>query len=491
VDEQPQSSRRPVSFRRGVFLTSSGSLVALVALFLETVIAVRLLSREQFGIYAILMTFVNFLVVTVDLGMKTAAIQMIAGGDPERQSAVANNLLVFRLLVLVGISVCIWLAQNLLFLLNSALVQYVAYIPLMLVVASFDDLLLGLLRGFQVYHHMTVAQILRSVLRLSLTSFFLIVLNMGLMALISSWVISFALSAIFQFVVLPIPKRFVWQHRLLGSMLRFGFPIYITAFLWFVFQWVDVLLLGILAGPASVAYYAVAGRIPAAMQRLSDSYIVVYFPTMSALLARGKRSEAATTMNLSIRLVSFAVALAALVAVVFDQQIITLLFSEKYAASSRTFALLMIAFHMTFIGSLMGYALTAAGHPKRSLWAYLVTAVLNAVGDLLLIPFFGFVGPAIATLAASYGSNPLAVWLLRRSAVAVKVDAYVKQVLLLLLCAGLFWWAQPAQVVYKLGDIALFVGLSVALSVISWDDLALIMPKSTIKRQGSVKEASS
>jgi O-antigen/teichoic acid export membrane protein len=252
---------------------------------------------------------------------------------------------------------------------------------------------------------------------------------------------------------------------------------------------VDVLLLGAFVGPTGVAFYSIAATIPSALIRLAQSYVTVFFPAMAALLAEGKRRQATWMLDHSLRLCSFAGAFIALGAVVFSKEIITLLFSEKYAASSMAFALLMMAFHMTFLVSLTGYTLTAAGFPRRSLIQDTVNAGLGVVGDLLLIPRLGFVGAALANMMSSYVANPVSVWLLRRSSIRLTVTHYVKQTALLWLCAGLFWWTQPGAFTYKLAIIVLFLVLNVALATISIEDLKLMLPDAVTRRLGRPKEA--
>jgi O-antigen/teichoic acid export membrane protein len=490
-EEQPEPPTRRSVFRQGVLFNGGGSLLNIIFLFLETMVAVRLLSPESYGIYVLLIVVVNFLVMAVDCGCKTAVTKFIASSDHSEQVALAHSTLIFRLTVLAVISVLIWLARDLLRFLDPSgeLAYYAAYIPVMVAVASLDELLLAALQGFQLFQPMAIAQIGRSLLRLCLSAVFLVVLRLGVMALVFSWVISFAVSAVYQYVVLPIPKRILWQRSLLGQMLRFGFPLQLNRLLWFMSSRVDVLLLGAFVGPTGVAFYSIAATIPSALIRLAQSYGAVFFPTMTALLAEGKRRQATWMLDHSLRLCSFAGALVALGAVVFSREIITLLFSEKYAASSMAFALLMMAFHMTFLVSLTGYTLTAAGFPRRSLIQDTVNAGLGVVGDLLLIPRLGFVGAALANMISSYAANPVSVWLLRRSSIRVTVAHYAKQVVLLWLCAALFWWTQPGAFTYKLAIIVLFVVLNVALVTISIEDLELMLPDAVTRRLGKTKEA--
>lgn len=143
---------------------------------------------------------------------------------------------------------------------------------------------------------------------------------------------------------------------------------------------------------------------------------------------------------------------------------------------------------MTFLMTLTGYTLTAAGFPWRSLGQNTLKVTLNIVGDLLLIPIMGFIGSAYAQLISSYVENPVSVWMLRRSDIRLRVTDYIKQTVLLWLCAALFWWVHTGGVIYKLAIIILFIVLNAVLATISVEDLKLILPDVVIRRVKSLKE---
>lgn len=478
MSEQQQHEGRTTHLQRGVLFTSVGAGVNIVFLMMEAIIAARLVSTSNYGIYTLLVALVNFLVVAVDFGCKTAAAQMLASSPRDRQAVIVANTLLFRLAVILVVSVLIWLLEQPLIAFDSTpgLVLYIGYLPFMLVVTSLDELLFGILQGFHCYRQIAIAMVMRSVLRLGLTVVLLAGFDLGVLALVYSWTISFAASSLYQYLVLPTGRRLGYQRALLVEMLRFGFPLQMARVLWFAFRRVDVLLLGTFAGPASVAFYAVASRIPDALQRMADSYTTVYFPTMTALLKSDQHIQARWVFNRSLRLVSFAAALMALGGVVFNRQIVLLLFSERYLPSAPVFAVLMLAFHMTLVVSLLGYTLTAAGFPGRSLTENTVRTTLNIIGDLVLIPLYGFMGPAAASLVTAYIGNPVVVWLLRRTGHAVEVRPYAIQSGTLLLCAWLFWLVQGGML-FGSTILVIFVVLNILLSTITWEDLYLVLPE--------------
>lgn len=501
AEDPPKEPARGSGFRQGVFFTGFGTLINIVSIFLETMIAVRLLSTEGYGIFVLMTAAVNFLVTVVDFGFKTTVTQFISGSNRDRQAVVVTSTLAFRLLVLAITSAIVWFARDLLRLVDPTreLVLYAAYIIVMLAVASLDELLQSVLQGFRTFQHMAIAQIVRSVSRLGLSIVFLAVLHMGLMGLVYSWVISFAISSAYQYFVLPIPKSLRWnsvrwQRSLVGEMLRFGVPLQLDRIIWFASSRIDILLLGAFAGPTAVALYNVATTIPSALNRLAQSFTAVFYPTMVSLLAEGKRKQATWMLDHSVRLCSFAGAVIALGAVVFSKEIVTLVFSEKYASSSMAFALLMMGFHMTFVVMLTGYALTAAGAPGRSLGQNTVRVATAIVLNLLLIPRLGFIGPAWAHLTSSYVANPVAVILLRKSGINLTVSHYAKQTILLWLFAALFWWAGPEvdhpalSVLLRFAIVALYMVVNIALSTVSIADLKLVLPDRVTRRLSGLRE---
>jgi O-antigen/teichoic acid export membrane protein len=468
--------RRPAGVRQAVMLTSTGAIVTMIFLFLETTLAARLLSTDAFGVYVLVVAVVNFLMMAVDFGVKTAVTQLIARDDGPSRAAIVNSAILFRLAVVACVWALLWLPRDLFARLDPAgdVLPYLGQIPPMVLVASLDQLLFGMLQGFQAYRPLATAQIVRSTLRLALTAILIGPLGLGVAGLLYSWTISFAASTTYQYWALPVAKRWTCQRAVLAELLRFGAPLQFAGFLWFVFGRIQTLILGAWSGPSSVAYLAVASRIPEALQQVAESYMAVYFPRMTGLLASGQRVEASRMLQTSLRLVSFGAALLALTGVLFGDWITELLFSSRYAASAPAFAVLMVTLHMVLVVNLFGYTLTSAGHPQRSLTVDIVRTGVLVCGSLALIPPFGFMGAAYARLVSSYVGSPVVVRLLRRDGPRVSVEPCLMQTGLLLVCAILAHWAEP--LVLKLLLAILFVLSNAALRTVTSTDVGLLLP---------------
>ena len=479
-----QPVARPRQFRRGLLLTASSSGIVVISVFAETMIAARVLSTADYGVYVLLLAVVNFFVMAVDFGFKAAVTQMIASSDRDEQTALANMALFTRVIVVVIVALVIWLAHDLLIFFDPSggLLNLAFFVPILLAVLSFDELLLSILQGFQIYNRLAIAQVSRTILRVILSAVFLLVLDQGMLGLVYSWIIAYALGVVYEFFALPIPKRIVFHRTLFSDLLRFGLPLQGNRFLWFLFDRIDVLLLGTLAGPLGVAFYSVANKVPDALQRLADSFIAVYYPTVSALLTNRRMKQAHWYLNHSIRLVAFLTALATLVAVAFGKEIVRLLFSDKYLDSVPGFGLLMLAFHLMFTVNLLGYTLTAAKHAGKSLASNVLLTTTQIAGNWLLIPFLNFMGPAVVGNLSACLNMPVKIWLLRRIGVRVDALSLVKQTGLCVIFGALIWWWQPESLLIRMAIVPVYLAACVLLGTISVEDLSLVVPEKILRR---------
>ena len=148
------------------------------------------------------------------------------------------------------------------------------------------------------------------------------------------------------------------------EILKFGFPLYLNEILTFGYRRADSLIIGGLLGPVSIAYYEVARRIPDSIATFYATFKSVFFPFMTNLFARGEKDKAEIIINNSVRWISLVIGFGALISLLFGEEIIVLIFSDRYLPSVPIFVLLMVGLIFTFIHYTFGYSLVALGEVK-------------------------------------------------------------------------------------------------------------------------------
>jgi O-antigen/teichoic acid export membrane protein len=282
------------------------------------------------------------------------------------------------------------------------------------------------------------------------------------------------LATVIAYLSIPVDRRIELDVSRLKELLVFGFPLQLNDVLTFVFLRADTVVIGALMGPAEIAYYEIARKIPESLEGLYEAFRAVYFPMFSAVVAGGKREKAAEMLGHSTRLLAGAGMLGAMVALLFGDLLITTLFSEQYLPSVPVFVLLMVGLTFAVLDYTLGYSLVATGASDKPVAINTIHTAVTLLGNLALIPLVGIIGAALANIAGFAATNPINVFFLRRRELRARVDVYIKPMLVF---GG--WWAlvsllHPAGLGSRVLVLVLYVLTYLALSVITIEDLLIL-----------------
>ncbi|WP_042150714.1 MULTISPECIES: flippase [unclassified Pseudoalteromonas] len=160
---------------------------------------------------------------------------------------------------------------------------------------------------------------------------------------------------------------------------------------------IDQLMIAHILNTKEVAFYAAAAK-------LSEFWYV--FPVLianafNAQLTSTKLNNARKYKQLLLKILSFMVSAACLISIttfLFSDQIINVLFGEQYSKSAKILQIHIFASIFIFQRAILSKWLIIEGHYKFSLYTTGCGAVLNVLLNLWLIPNYGGVGAAWATL---------------------------------------------------------------------------------------------
>jgi O-antigen/teichoic acid export membrane protein len=229
---------------------------------------------------------------------------------------------------------------------------------------------------------------------------------------------------------LSLPRFATVRFGNVKRLLRFSAPLFANDVFTYFYNGMTLLLLGALLSPSSVAMFAVASKIPDAMERLFLSMSVVYFPSMSQLMASGRREEGRQLMNLILVLITTGLSFVALATYFFQQEILLILFSEQYIEAAPLLALLMLSFLLTCTGQLMGFTSVADGHASVPLRVNVIKSVISFFACLYLIPLWGALGAVAGQLLANSVTQVVYWQLLNRMELMIQVRDIAKPLLL-------------------------------------------------------------
>jgi len=159
----------------------------------------------------------------------------------------------------------------------------------------------------------------------------------------------------------------------------------------------DAVLIGFMLAPSAVGWYSAAYKPVIVILALPVSFLIGLFPVLSRTYSKS-REEFHQIVNTSLRLTSTIALPIGVGGIFLAHPIIHLLFGPTYTKSVLVFQVLSCSAVPAILRGTYQTALRAAGRQHLDLQCAATSAGINLCLNLLLIPHYGIVGAAIATL---------------------------------------------------------------------------------------------
>jgi O-antigen/teichoic acid export membrane protein len=190
----------------------------------------------------------------------------------------------------------------------------------------------------------------------------------------------------------PRPNR---KH--LRELVRIGLPIGISGVLVIAYARIDQVIVYVIAGSKQAGLYGAVYNV------LDQSHFVPVsiMTTLAPVLAASWPADPARLLR-SARLTGELLAVASFGALAFAivaaEPVVVAIFGAEFAPAASVLPVLGAAFVLICFGYLNGQLMLVLGLQRRMLRISLIALVVNLVGNLILVPLFGYTGAAWMTL---------------------------------------------------------------------------------------------
>lgn len=396
---------------QGTVIVFVMSLFSSVFAYLLRVVLARNLSQAEYGlVYSILALF-GFFAIFQHMGLNEALIKYIAEFNVKKQFQKIKSAILFVLgfqfltaaiFGLLGVFLADWLAANYFHDPEAAFLTKIFAISIFL---SPTDVLFSVV--FQAFQRMDLHSLVKF-LRMGfvlLATFVLLRLGFGIV----SPMLAYVLVYIFNFVYYPLftkkvfPEfnqlKFQFDSPLFRKLFAFGIPVIITSFAGLVITYTDTIMITYFRGLEEVALYNASLPTAKLLWMISESLIIVLFPLSTELWLKNK-AYLRDGLQLVYKYTLLVVLPAAGVLFVFPETALSLLFGQNYVSASFALQVLSVGAVILTLANINTTVLSGIGKPKLNSKIIVFASVFNIVGNLILIPFFGYVGGAVSTILA-------------------------------------------------------------------------------------------
>jgi O-antigen/teichoic acid export membrane protein len=226
----------------------------------------------------------------------------------------------------------------------------------------------------------------------------------------------------------------------------------------------DSILLGFLRGLREVGFYNAAYKPVTVALQLPLTYFIGLFPALSRTYAESREAFQALVIR-SFRLCTiFAIPLG-VGGTMLAAPIIQLLFGADYADSVAPFSILVWSAVFVILRGSARHGLNAAGHQALDLKCALLSAGLNVGLNILLIPRYGMLGSACATVVADVVWFAAVLYFFHRTAGRLPIAGIlVRPMLAGVVMGATLWYGAVLQWMVR-GAVATAVYFAVLLAL--------------------------
>jgi O-antigen/teichoic acid export membrane protein len=192
------------------------------------------------------------------------------------------------------------------------------------------------------------------------------------------------------------------------QLMHYSLPMLAASSFIFIMGWTDTLMLGYYNDKVDVGIYNVVIRIARITIITITSVNLVLAPRISELYSSSEIDKMKQVISKSTKLI-FLFTAPIVIVIILANKFVLSIFGEEFIAGGTSLIIITISQFFNAISGSVGQVMNMTGHHKKLRNFTLISAILNIILNLILIPLYGILGAAIATASSSIILNLISV----------------------------------------------------------------------------------
>jgi len=385
-------------FVKNTLITFLTRVITAVFTVLITVIIARSLGPRGQGIYSVAVLFPSLLLIFTSFGLNSAVAYFLGKDQyPKKQvlgTSIIFNFLISVFTVFIGYLIIIFWG-NIFFPDIEKIYLFLSLflIPLFL----FFNLGCQFLLGLQKIKKYNIISFFQSFLFLIFTAFFLFLLHFGVTVTIFSQIFSYIIVLLFLiFIVLKEANGvdFKLNRFYLKESLSYGIKTHLAGIFDFLHSRIDLFLINFFLNPFFAGIYFASVRLAEGVWLFSISTGTILLPKVASEKNTENIKNFTPLVLRNILFISFFI-----ISILFliSGWLITFLYSENFSSAIMSFRILLIGIFFVSGWHILANDLAGRGKPMLNTYSIGISLLLNIILNIILIPFWGINGAALAT----------------------------------------------------------------------------------------------
>lgn len=357
------------------------------------------LSTEEYAIIDLISVVQQLIFPIITLDITEAVIRF----GIEKNSNKKNVFIIGLLLIVLGNAIlgigCLSCVA-----LSIGVKKYILYFLIFNIVISFNTLFSSFLRTVDKVGIITISSVINTIVTTVLNIIFIAKLKIGIDGYYLSFIAGNILAIIIMFfgsykIILNnkldrniIKKNFV-------EMIKYAIPLIPNGIFWWINSSLDRFFLSAMSGLAYVGMYSAANKIPAILTTITgifqQSWGLSIFKENDSKNKKEFFDKIYDFYNNFIFVISFSL-------IALTKIICSLLLNNEFYLAWSWVPILVLAFYFNSISSFIGTEFTASKKTHWILTTTLVSALVNIILNIILIPKLNGFGASVATCISCF-----------------------------------------------------------------------------------------
>lgn len=472
------------SIAKNIGAFTLAKLITMVLSFIFLIVLARSLGDVDFGKFSFAQSFTESLVViTADIGLSTLAIREIARRK-DLTPVFLGNIFVIKIILGIATYGLIILIMN---FLNYPQDTTTAVFILggSAIITSFSAFFRSIYRAFERLEFEAILNIVRSIIITSV-GLYLLFAGYGLVEIAYAYLIGTAIDFVLSLVL--VTSKFskpdfrldfsFWKRNILLSI-----PFSVTIIFGIIYLQIDIVMLSILSGDASVGWYRAAFLLVYSLVFIPEVFGYAIFPVMSRLFVSSKHLLIILLERSMKYLFIIGLPITILIFYLSDW-IVPFLFGEEYGPSIMILQILCLYLPLRFMNHATGYTLSSIDRQSRRAISAVAAGIFNICLNLVLIPRFDANGAAIATVVTEVLLFTMYYLFVASYFHKVRLSSVVLKPLVASLPMILFIYIFAAQPIFLIAPLSILIYLVVLFLTRAIDEEDKRIIREIVHRQG-------
>jgi O-antigen/teichoic acid export membrane protein len=388
---------KKLSLKKNIAWTLAGSIIYSFTQWLLLIVIAKLGTPEMVGQYALGLAITAPVVMLTDMKLRLSLV------TDAKKSFEFEHYLGTRIISII-ISLLIFVLIVLLFGYEFHTGMIIVLIGLAKLPEAVSDIFHGLLQKHERMDFCTISNIIKGIWTVVVFAIILYVTNNLILAIIGQIVV-WTLILLFydgrvakQYTRITISFHFPKIKELTKLTLPLGFMGLLTSFNTNIPSY----LIEYFIGKEELGYFVALYYILLAGNRVANSLRQPAAPRLAILYEEKDKSGYRKLLMILVGLGLLMGLMVLLIAYLFGDILLTIIYTPSYAAYTGLFIALMISGIFNYPAMFLGTAIIATRHFKSQPYLAVLWVLVSFIGCIIFIPMFGVVGAAIAVILSSF-----------------------------------------------------------------------------------------